>query len=346
MPSEITYQLYVGVDIAAATFTASRLFPEGKPDKSQNYHQTLESFRKLELDLLQSGVPPTQILVVLEATGNYWISLAVFLHQSNFVVSVVNPQQSHNYAKSLMLRCKNDQLDAQTLAKLAQSHKPAAWTPPPQLYHELQQRLNQREALNDLRQQVRNQLHALLVCPIIIPEVQTRMEELLATFDQQIHAVEAEIKKVVKHDEVWGSTVSLLQTIPGIGLLTACWLVMLTLNFTSCKRAESLVMYAGLAPIERTSGSSVRGKPQVGGGGQPQLRKLLYMAALSASQHNPPIRVFFEHLVERGKAPKVARCAAARKLLHLAFAVAKSGKPFQADYQIELKPTVLLAVVS
>jgi transposase len=169
------------------------------------------------------------------------------------------------------------------------------------------------------------------------------MEELLATFDEQIHAVDAEIKKVVKHDEVWGSTISLLQAIPGVGLLTACWLVMLTLNFTSCKRAESLVMYAGLAPTERTS---VRGKPQVGGVGQPQLRKLLYMAALSASRHNPPIQLFFERLVGRGKAPKVACCAAARKLLHLAFAVAKSGKPFRADYQIELKPTVLLAVVS
>lgn len=243
-----TYQLYVGVDIAAATFTASRLRPEAKPDKSQNYTQTLKSFTKLAQDLLQTGVAPAQILVVLEATGNYWISLAVFLHQANFVVSVINPQRSHNYAKSLMLRPKNDQLDAQTLAKFAQTHKPAAWTPPPQIYHELQQRLNQREALTDLRQQVRNQLHALKQCPVIVPEVQTRMEELISTLDQQIEAVESEISQVVKTDKAWGDSIALLNTIPGIGLLTACWLVTLSLNFSSCERAESLVMYAGLAP--------------------------------------------------------------------------------------------------
>ncbi len=337
-----SYQLYVGVDIAAATFTAAHLRPDAaKPTKALNYLQSPESFRKLEQDLLKTGVVPAQTLIVMEATGNYWISLAVFLHRAGFALSVINPQQSYNYAKSLLLRSKNDQLDAQMLARLAQSHQPPAWNPPPQIYYELQQRLTQREALTDLRQQVGNQLHALLVCPVVVPQVQTRMEELIATFEQQIHALEVEIKDLLKTNKAWGGTVALLQTIPGIGLLTVCWLVMLTLNFSSCAKAGSLVMYAGLAPVVRTSGTSVRGKPQVGGGGQPQLRKLLYMGALSASQHNPLIRVFVERLIARGKAPKVARLAAARKLLHLAFAVAKSGQPFRADYQAG--PTVELA---
>lgn len=326
------YQLYVGIDIAATSFTASHLRPDGKPSKSNNYQQSSESFHKLEQDLLKTGVAPAQILIVMEATGNYWLSLAVFLHGTDFVVSVINPQQSYNYAKSLLLRSKDDQLDAQTLARFAQSHKPAAWTPPPQIYHELQQRLSQREALTDLRQQVRNQLHALLVCPVVVPQVQTRMETLIATFEEQIETLEVEIKELLKTDKEWGGTIAILQTIPGIGLLTACWLVMLTLNFSSCQKAESLVMYAGLAPITRTSGTSVRCKPQVGGGGQGQLRKLLYMGAISASRHNPLIQVFYARLVERGKAPKVARLAAARKLLMIAFGVAKSGKAFRADY--------------
>lgn len=89
----------------------------------------------------------------------------------------------------------------------------------------------------------------------------------------------------------------------------------------------------GWPPIEKSSGSSVRGHPQVGGGGNAQLRKLLYMAALSACRYNPMISSFYTQLLARGKVKKVAQCAAARKLLHLAFAVVKKGKAFEADYR-------------
>lgn len=327
------YQLYVGVDISAATFTAARMRPDAKPSKALDYQQTSTSFSKFQQDLLQTGLGPFQILIVMEATGTYWISLALFLVQAGFAVAVINPMQAHNYAKSLLQRAKTDQLDAQMLARFGQSHKPGLWNPPPPVYHQLLQRLNQRAALVDLRQQVRNQLHALSVCPVIVPEVQTRMEELIVTFDTQIETVETEIKQVVEQDENWSGSIKLLQTIPGIGLLTACWLVVVSLNFTTCEKGESLAHYAGLAPVVRKSGTSVYSPPQVGGGGHTQLRNMLYMAALTASQFNPIIRDFYERLKARGKAPKVARCAAARKLVLLAFAIVKSGKPFAADYQ-------------
>lgn len=337
------YQLYVGIDISAATFTAARMRPETKPSKAVDYQQTPDSFYKFQQDLLQTGLSASQILIVMEATGTYWITLALFLVQAGFAVAVINPMQAHNYAKSLLQRAKTDQLDAQTLARFGQSHKPALWNPPPPIYHELQQRLAQRAALSDLRQQVRNQLHALSVCPVVVPEVQRRMEELIRTFDAQIEAVETEIKQVVEQDENWSASIKLLRTIPGIGLLTACWLVVVSLNFTTCEKGESLAHYAGLVPIVRKSGSSVYSPPQVGGGGHTQLRNMLYMAALTASQFNPLIRDFYERLKARGKAPKVARCAAARKLVLLAFAIVKIGRPFQADYQAGKKAVETLA---
>ncbi len=102
-------------------------------------------------------------------------------------------------------------------------------------------------------------------------------------------------------------------------------------------------MYAGLTPTEK---SSVRGKPKVVGGGQLQLRKMLYLAALSASWYNPPIKAFYERLKARGKGLKVARCAAALKLLHQAFALVKSSKPFQAEYQGGQAGTLLEALSS
>lgn len=326
------YQLYVGVDIAAATFTAAHLRPEAKPSKAVDYQQTPDAFNKFQQDLLQTGLSASQILIVMEATGTYWITLALFLVQAGFAVAVINPMQAHNYAKSLLQRAKTDQLDAQMLARFGQSYKPELWNPPPPVYHQLHQRLAQGAALLDLRQQVRNQLHALSVCPVVVPEVQIRMEELISTFDHQIEVVETEIQQTVEQDENWSNSIKLLQTIPGIGLLTACWLVVVSLNFTTCEKGESLAHYAGLAPVVRKSGISVYSPPQVGGGGHTQLRTMLYMAALTASQFNPLIRDFYQRLIGRGKAPKVARCAAARKLVLLAFGIVKSGKPFCADY--------------
>lgn len=112
---------------------------------------------------------------------------------------------------------------------------------------------------------------------------------------------------------------------------------MLSFNFTACKSGASLAHYAGLVPVERRSGTSVRGYPQVGGGGHTQLRNLLYMAALSACRFNPPLAAFYEKLKAQGKAPKVARCAVARRLAVLAFGVVKSGKAFEADYALKKK---------
>ena len=120
------------------------------------------------------GVTPNETLVVLEATGSYWVSLALSLHQTSFAVAVVNPAQTHNFARSLPRRSKTDSLDAQVLAQFARERQPPCWTPPPQVYHELRQRLA-RESLLQMRQQARNQRHALLQWPTVVASVQQHL---------------------------------------------------------------------------------------------------------------------------------------------------------------------------
>ncbi len=330
--------MFVGVDISAATFSAAQAKIEAKPQKAIDYAQTQADFDRFQKDLLATGSAPGVILVVMEATGNYYLSLALYLYQAGFGVSVINPAQAHNYAKALLLRSKNDQLDAQTLARFAQTQKPALWNPRPQVYYELQQRLCQREDLIGMRGQLGNQLHALTAGSVVVESVKGRLLQLIQTLDAQIAELDQEIKQVAQSaDASWAKPIELVQTIPGIGLLTACWLVVLSLNFTACKNGASLAHYAGLAPVERRSGTSVRGYPQVGGGGHSHLRRLLYMAALSASRFNPLLKAFYDKLKEQGKAPKVARCAVARRLAVLAFGVAKSGQAFDSEYLIKQK---------
>ncbi len=264
----------------------------------------------------------------MEATGSYWITLATTLHAAGFAVSVINPAQAHHFAKALLKRAKTDAIDTQTLAQLAAVLQPDPWTPPPAVYHELQQRLAQRDALMHLRQQVRNQLHALVQGPVVIAAVQARMEALIATLSAQITEVEGELRAALAQDAAWEAAATRLESIKGIGLVTAGWILVTTLKFTTCANVEEVTGYAGLAPNERQSGTSVQRPARIGHTGNARLRTALYMATLNAAQTNPAIKTFYERLRAAGKPTKVARCAAARKLLHQAYAVVTKEQMF------------------
>jgi transposase len=141
---------------------------------------------------------------------------------------VINPSQAHHFAKALLKRAKTDAIDAQTLAQLAMTLQPEPWMPPPQIYYELQQRLAQRDDLLNLRQQVRNQLHALIQHPEVIEPVRLRMECLLSTFQLQIDEIEVEITAALNQESAWAAAAERLQSIKGVGWVTAAWTLVTT----------------------------------------------------------------------------------------------------------------------
>lgn len=333
--TQAAYCLFVGVDIAARSFTAWWASHASSHSRALTFEQTPQGFASFQQRLSATGVAPAQTLIVMEATSSYWITLAVALHEGGYHVSVVNPKQIAKYAQSLPRRAKTDALDAQLIAQFASERVPRRWSPPPQVYHDLRQRLMARDALIEARKQLRNQRHALLQWPVQVESVQAHLEAAIADLSSRIVALEAEIAQTAADGE-WAESVALLQSIPGIGLLTAVWIVVLTLNFSACRSGASVVAYAGLAPMVRESGSSVRGRPSIGGGNA-RLRTALYMATLSAAQFNPQLRSFYTRLRASGKPMKVARCATARKLLQLAYAVVTTQTPFDPTYQQRVK---------
>ncbi len=337
--STVVYSLFVGVDIAATTATVSWMRPGEKANRPVTIEQTPDGYASLERKLRATGKAPAEVLVVMEATGSYWITLATQPVHAGFQVSVINPAQAHHFAKALLKRAKTDAIDAQTLAQLARLLQPTPWTPPPRIYYELQQRLAQRDALLDLQQQVCNQLHALDQLPEVIETVRERYEQWLSTFAAQLATVEAEITEAWQHDAAWALAAERLQSIKGIGWVTAAWTLVTTLNFTTCDTVESLTAYAGLAPMPRQSGTSVWHRPSIGHTGNGRLRTAFYMATLSAAQHNPMIKAFYTRLRAAGKPEKVARCAAARKLLHIAWAVVTKAQWFDPSYARQMQRT-------
>jgi transposase len=347
------YRLCVGVDIASRDFTAASIVPEAKPTREPHpYEQTAHGCERFQKRLQESGVPALETLVVMEATGSYWIALATALDHAGFAVSIINPAQAHYFAKAQLKRAKNDALDAQTIAELAQALVPACCTPPPQIYYELQQRLAQRASLLQWRTQVNNQSHALSVSPHVVSTVHERLVDFIDLLNQHIAQLDEELLELVKIEQElpaeeepprvvsaveeieqqWKGAIALLLTIPCIGLLTACWLVVATLNFSICETAQAATNYVGLAPIMRSSGTSVRGRAQIGHGGHARARTHLYVATLAAVRFNPVVKRYYDRLRAAGKPMKVARCACARKLLHIAFALVKSEQAFDPNY--------------
>jgi transposase len=124
----------------------------------------------------------------------------------------------------------------------------------------------------------------------------------------------------------------LLSSIPGIGDLTAAKLLSEFIDINHYSSARQAAAFAGLVPMHSDSGSSVRGKPRMCKMGTARLRKALYFPAIVATYHNPVIKAFSERLKQRGKCPMVIVGAAMRKLIHIAYGVLKSGKPFDPQY--------------
>lgn len=328
MADPCIYGGFVGIDIAAKTFTAT-WWPHS-PHRPPTFDQTSDGYQALAMELRRLPCPPAEVLVVMEATGSYWISLAVWLAHAGYAVAAINPAQLVHFARSLPRRAKTDPLDAAVALQFARERTPAVWTPPPAIYHELHQRLVARDALMEMRQQARNQRHALAQWPVQIASVVAQFAAVIADLDGRITQLEREIGAALQ-DGAWAASVVLLDSIPGLGPTTIAWLLVATLNFTLCASAASAAAYVGLAPLAHESGTSVRGRPRLRGGGHARVRSALYMATLSASRYNPLIRTFFQRLRAAGKPFKVAQCAAARKLLTVAWAVVTKQQPFDPN---------------
>lgn len=326
-PTPLLPQVFVGVDIAAATFTVAWSRTDGPVSTPRTYAQAPHGFAALHAHLATTAAPAGETLVVMEATGSYWIALAVTLHAAGYRVSVINPLQAHPFAKAQLRRAKTDALDAQDLARLAATLRPPLWEPPPAIYHEVRQRLLVRDGLVTMRQQARNQRHALTQWPVVVAGAEAQLTAVIADLDRRIATLEGEIATALAGSE-WSASLGYLTSAPGIGLLTAAWLLVATVNFTLGETPEAVVAYAGLAPVPRQSGTSIRGTAQIGHGGNERLRTAVYLATLSAARFNPMIRIFYQRLRAAGKPVKVARCAAARKLLHLAWALVTKHQRF------------------
>ena len=265
----------------------------------------------------------------MEATGTYGEALAAYLHRAGHLISVVNPAIIKAFASTEMSRTKTDKRDATLIALYCLKHQPSAWAPPPPEISELQALVRRLDALIEMLQQERNRLSA----GIISASVKESVEQHIDHLDEQITHTQTLIRDHIDQHPTLKQQCDLLNSIPGIGETTAAKFLAEIVDINHYQSARQVAAFAGLVPRHRESGSSVRGKPRLCKVGTARLRKAMYFPAIVATHHNPIIKAMSERLRERGKCPMVIIGAAMRKLIHIAYGVLKSGRPFDQHYE-------------
>ncbi len=139
--------------------------------------------------------------------------------------------------------------------------------------------------------------------------------------------LEARLSELVKHEHQ--DQLTLLESIPGRGRKTSIMLIVLTDGFKRFESSKSLCAYAGLTPIIKQSGSSVRGQSRISKMGNQELRNLLFMCSFTSSKHNPACKAIYDRITAKGKSKKLALIAVCNKLLKQAFAIANSVYVFK-----------------
>lgn len=313
----------LGIDVAKVSLDCAILAPAGsKPLGQRSFPNSPEGVDRAARWVTQvSGAGVAGTHLIMEATAAYHEVAAHRLAAAGMQVSIVNSARVRSFAKALGILGKTDQIDAHLLARYGQLVRPKLWSPPVQALRDLQSliaRLDDLEA--DLRRE-QNRLEQAQArgCPDLV-------ERSLLTSIARLKAQAAEIKQgITAHiaaDADLQSGLERLMTIPAVGPKTATrMLVMLrTRAFDSARQAAA---FLGLVPVERTSGTSVRGRPSLSRAGNPRLRAALYMAAVVGIRKNPDIKAQYERLLGCGKCKMAALGAAMRKLVHLCFGVLK-----------------------
>lgn len=268
-------------------------------------------------------------LVVVESTGGLERALVQALQTAGVPFALINPQRAREFARSKGLLAKTDRIDARVLALFAQAIQPAPTCLPNEQEQLLSALIDRRRQLIDIRTAEGNRLSS--AHPVVRMSIEQHLQELqtkILEMDQQIEQLVASQPDFQQKEKV-------LRSVPGVGPIASAILIsdLPELGRLNRKQIAALV---GVAPFNNDSGYH-HGKRRVKGG-RAGVRKILYMATLSATRFNPVIATFYHQLLERGKPAKVALVACIRKLLTILNAMLRSESLWSPSFLFPAKP--------
>lgn len=331
-------QCYLGIDVSKSWFDLSMIAViNGQRQEmvSVRFDNEPQGFKQLDKWLKANDVPKDEnSLLVIENTGVYHRLIWEYCSANNLPIHIGNAAQ---IKWSLgIVRGKNDAADSKRLCVYCLKHAEELKLTPvlDPVVLQLKDLVTARTRLigqsnsikvylNELKRSNSKEVHRLMG---------SAHKAATEGIKKSLKQVEAQIDKIVKDNEAIKANYNLLISVPGIGPVTAIYMICCTSNFAGNITGKQLASYAGVAPFTNSSGSSIKGRSKVHKMANKDLKKLLHMGARSIVTHIPEFRVYYERKIREGKHDLAAINAIRNKIVLRAIAVIKTRKKYVNNY--------------
>jgi len=336
---ENTTKFYVGIDVSKPFFDASIMqvqnHQKGALVTAQfaNTKEGLNAFKKWSK---AAGVKSlNQLFIVIENTGVYHRPIWQFCSEQNIALHIGNA--AHIKWSLGITRGKNDKIDSMRLCNYAfkNADELQATSVLNPVFIKLKDLMTARTKL--LSQYTSTKSYLKELSPSNDKATQVIMEQAhkaaLEGLKKSIGKIEEEIEKIIVADEKIKQNYDLIKSIPGIGHLTAVYIICCTNNFAGKISGKQLASYAGVVPFEHSSGISVKGKNRVHKMANKDLKKLLHLCALSAIKYDTEMKAYYDRKKAEGKNGMLVLNAIRNKLILRVAAVVNNQTPFVSNYK-------------
>ena len=283
----------------------------------------------------QTGLSLDQLLICFEHTGLYSLPLAVFLSEQKIIFCMESALQ---IKRSLGLtRGKNDRIDAQRIAEYAYLRReqlkpfvlPSINVLKLQKLFSLRERMVKQRAgfmgsIKEYKAMLKQKEHKLMF---------SVHKKTIHFLSKQIDILEKEMIDLIQADELMKELYNLMVSVKGVGLILASNLLVVTNCFRGFTDSRKFACYAGIAPFEKQSGTSLKTKSRVSHYANKKIKSLLNLSASSAVQADPELKAYYQRRVEDGKSRMSTLNIVRNKIVHRIFAVVKRGTPYVTLYQ-------------
>ncbi|WP_432410729.1 IS110 family transposase [Rasiella sp. SM2506] len=315
--------IFVGIDISKDVFDVYS--PEEGHRQFTNNVYGFKSFVKT--------LTPSH-WCIMEATACYHYQLSLYIFEKGHRVSVMNPLIIKRYIQMKLNQIKTDKSDAKMICQYGQEQSLLLWHPDPEYVEECKMLQTVTQLYFKQTTAIKNKLHSLgskgHTKGLMIRSLKRQLKQL----QKEINLLETQMELLIKTHEP--ELFTIITSIPGIGKKTAMLLIITTNSFKDFESCKQISSFLGLAPNERSSGSSVRGRSRISKTGNPIVRNHLFLCSFTASIHNPQCKALYERIVAKGKSKKLALIAVCNKLIKQAYGISKSRIPYDKNYVSKL----------
>jgi transposase len=332
---KIMFKNFVGIDVSKSKFDLALIKDSDKDHVMQgvfdNTQKGIKSMRKfLEKEHL---IELSETIFCMEFTGVYCRPLTRFMVENDCHVWIEMPV---NIIRSFGLqRGKNDHIDAHRIVLYAYKNRDdiKLWKPQRDVILRLRDILALRERLITAKKSLEMPIEELKIMgdKIGADKVRKSCQKSLTSIKKEIDQIDKDIDETVKKDPLLKDLFQLATSVPGVGKVTALFMICFTNEFSMYTNPKQLACYCGVAPFEHSSGSSIRGRTRVSHMANKVLKRMLHMGAMSVISRDPEMRTYYQRKVAQGKNKMLVINAVRNKIIHRLCAVIKRGYGYQSE---------------